>query len=147
MIISMKTVKVLSLCMVMLVGSMSLFAQDAKKGDRPERGDKGQRSERIVSELNLNDQQAAEFKKIEEDFSAKMKTQREAMKAAEQKNREEVKTMIDEKDAAVKKILTEEQYKQYTELSKRGKKHGPAPRGEKGKRPAPKKQGGCGCNK
>jgi Spy/CpxP family protein refolding chaperone len=143
----MKTVKVLGLCMVMLVGSMSLFAQDAKKGDRPERGDKGQRYERIISELNLNEKQATEFKKIEEDFSAKMKTKREAMKAVEEKNREEVKTIVDEKDAAVKKILTEEQYKQYTDLSKRGKKHGPGPRGEKGKRPAPKKQGCCGCNK
>lgn len=138
----MKKVKVLSLCMVVMLSSASLFAQTPQS---PQKDRSQVRSERMISDLNLNEKQAKELKEIENSFSTKMKADRENAKADREKMRQEMTKMRTEKDAQIKKILTDEQYQKYQSLSKQknNKKGNHAKDGRKGKSD---KKGSC-CSK
>ena len=81
--------KVIGLCLVLLISSVSVFAQDGKRGAK-KGGDPAQRCEKMIADLKLDEKQAADFRKVEAEFRDKMK-------------------------AEMKKILTEDQYKQYLE--------------------------------
>ena len=76
--------KVIGLCLVLLISSVSVFAQDGKRGAK-KGGDPAQRCEKMIADLKLDEKQAADFRKV------------------------------DDRDAEMKKILTEDQYKQYLE--------------------------------
>lgn len=113
--------KVIGLCLVVLLSSGSVFAQEGRRMDK--KPDDGRRCERMISELKLNEQQAAEFRKVNEEFMKRAEKEREEMKAFRDKQREKMRTMESEKDAQLKKILTDEQYKQYLEKKQsKGKK-------------------------
>ena len=107
--------KVIGLCLVVLVCSVSLFAQDGKRGAK-RGGDPAQRCEKMIADLKLDEKQAADFRKVETEFKEKMKAEREKTDADRQKMREEMTSMRNDRDAQIKKILTEEQYKQYQEM-------------------------------
>ena len=87
--------KVIGLCLVLLISSVSVFAQDGKRGAK-KGGDPAQRCEKMIADLKLDEKQAADFRKVEAEFRDKMKAERK-------------------QDAEMKKILTEDQYKQYLE--------------------------------
>ena len=67
----------------------------------------------------VDDKQAAEFRKVEADFREQMNKEREAVKDDREKMREKMTTMRTEKEAQIKKILTDEQYKLYQEKQKK----------------------------
>lgn len=114
--------KVIGLCLVMVLSSASLFAQDGRRADK--KMDPAQRCERMISELKLNETQAADFRKIHEDFMKQAEKERAEMKAFHDEQRKKMKVMETEKDAQLKKILTDEQYKLYLEKKQsKGKKH------------------------
>lgn len=114
--------KVIGLCLVMVLSSASLFAQDGRRGDK--RMDPSQRCERMISELKLNDTQAAEFRKIHGEFMKQAEKERAEMNAFRDKQREKMKARETEMNAQLKKILTDEQYKLYLEKKQfKGKKH------------------------
>lgn len=73
----------------------------------------------MIEELKLDDKQAADFRKVEADFREQMKKEREAVKEDREKMREKMTAMRTEKDAQIKKILTDEQYNQYLERQKK----------------------------
>ncbi len=109
--------KVIGLFLVILISSATVFAQSGNRQGK--KGDPSQRSEKMIEELKLDDKQAAEFRKVEADFREQMNKEREAVKDDREKMRE--------KEAQIKKILTDEQYKQYQEKQKkapRKKGHG-----------------------
>ena len=59
------------------------------------------------------------------EYMEKAQKEREAMKAEREKQREKMLAMREDKNAQMKKILTEEQYKQYLEKQQpKGNKHG-----------------------
>ena len=59
------------------------------------------------------------------EYMEKVQKEREAMKAEREKQREKMLAMREDKNAQMKKILTEEQYKQYLEKQQpKGNKHG-----------------------
>ena len=112
--------KVIGLFLVILISSATVFAQSGNRQGK--KGDPSQRSEKMIEELKLDDKQAAEFRKVEADFREQMNKEREA-----EKMREKMTAMRTEKEAQIKKILTDEQYKQYQEKQKkapRKKGHG-----------------------
>lgn len=113
--------KVLGLCLAVILCTGSVFAASdrQKEGKR----DRSQRCERVISELKLNDQQAADFRRIDEEFRAKMMKEKESMQAERTRMREKMTTLRNEKNAAVQKILTDEQYKLYLEKQKMSDKH------------------------
>ena len=105
--------KVIGLFLVILISTATVFAQG---GDRQgKKGDPSKRSEKMIEELKLDDKQAAEYRKVEADFREQMKKERESVK----EDREKMTAMRTEKDAQIKKILTDEQYKQYQEKQKK----------------------------
>ena len=109
--------KVIGLFLVILISTATVFAQG---GDRQgKKGDPSKRSEKMIEELKLDDKQAAEYRKVEADFREQMKKERESVKEDREKMREKMTAMRTEKDAQIKKILTDEQYKQYQEKQKK----------------------------
>nr|WP_129731944.1 Spy/CpxP family protein refolding chaperone [Parabacteroides goldsteinii] len=109
--------KVIGLFLVILISSTTVFAQSGNRQGR--KGDPSKRSEKIIEELKLDDKQAADFRKVEADFREQMKKEREAVKEDREKMREKMTAMRTEKDAQIKKILTDEQYNQYLERQKK----------------------------
>lgn len=119
--------KVIGLFLVILISSATVFAQNGNR--QRKMGDPSQRSEKMIEELKLDDKQAAEFRKVEADFREKMNKEREAVKDDREKMREKMITLYNEKEAQIKKILTDEQYKQYQEKQKKApRKKGHEPR-------------------
>lgn len=108
--------KVIGLFLVILISSTTVFAQSGNRQGK--KGDPLKRSEKMIEELKLDDKQAAEFRKVETEFRAQMEKEREAVKEDRSKMREKMSTMLSEKDAQIKKILTDEQYKLYQEKQK-----------------------------
>ena len=63
-------------------------------------------------------------RKLQKEYMEKAQKEREAMKAEREKQREKMLAMREDKNAQMKKILTEEQYKQYLEKQQpKGNKH------------------------
>ena len=117
--------KVIGLFLVILISSATVFAQSGNRQGK--KGDPSQRSEKMIEELKLDDKQAAEFRKVEADFREQMNKEREAVKDDREKMREKMTAMYTEKEAQIKKNLTDEQYKLYQEKQKkvpRKKGHG-----------------------
>lgn len=118
--------KVLVICIVALIASVSAFAGS----DAPQRGNRGngdkdsqKRIEKMCKDLNLNEEQTKQFQQVNKDFMEKMKAQREASDTDRQKRREAMQAMQTERNAQIKKILTDEQYKKYTEMQKNMRKN------------------------
>lgn len=109
--------KVIGLFLVILISSATVFAQDGNRQGK--KGDPSKRSEKMIEELKLDDKQAAEYRKIEADFREKMMKDREAAKEDRAKMREKMMAMRAEKDAQIKSVLTDEQYKLYQEKQKK----------------------------
>lgn len=89
----------------------------------------------MIWELKLNDQQAADFRRINEEFQQKMMKEKEQMEAERNRMRQKMMQLRNEKNAAVQKVLNDEQYKLYLDKQQaREKNHrgGKAPRGERG---------------
>ncbi|WP_102407874.1 hypothetical protein [Parabacteroides bouchesdurhonensis] len=118
--------KVIGLCLVVLLSSVSAFAREGRHMDR-KAGDPSKRCEKMIQELKLDDKQAAEFRKINEEFRQKMKAEREVAKADREKKRAGMLAMRNDRDAQLKKVLTEEQYKLYqekqTDQQQKSKRH------------------------
>lgn len=115
--------KVLGLFLVILLSSVSVYAQKDKRGNKG--GDPAQRIEKIISDLKLDEKQAADFRKVQDNFRSKMKAEREAAKADRDQMREKMKSLRTEMDTEMKKILNDEQYKQYQEKMERQRPDGP----------------------
>ncbi len=118
--------KVIGLCLVLLVSSVSVFAQSGKRSAK-KGGDPAQRCEKMIADLKLDEKQAADFRKVEAEFRDKMKAERKQADWDRRKMREKMMSLRDDRDAEMKKILTEDQYKQYLEkqrLQSPRKRHG-----------------------
>ena len=93
--------KVIGLCLVLLISSVSVFAQDGKRGAK-KGGDPAQRCEKMIADLKLDEKQAADFRKVEAEFRDKMKAERKQADWDRRKMREKMMSLRD-------------QYKQYLE--------------------------------
>lgn len=107
--------KALGLVLVILLSSGAVYAQkakvDGKSGATPQ-------TEQMIKDLKLTDKQAADLKSLNEEFATKMKNDRESAKADRQKVRDNMKQMREDRNAKIKKILTDEQYQQYLKMEK-----------------------------
>ena len=111
--------KVIGLCLVVLLSSTSVFARENRRMDK-RKMDPSARCEKMIADLKL-----VEFRKLHKEYLDKAQKEREAMKAEREKQREKMLAMREDKNAQMKKILTEEQYKQYLEKQQpKGNKHG-----------------------
>ena len=116
--------KVIGLCLVVLLSSTSVFALENRRMDK-RKMDPSARCEKMIADLKLDEKQAVEFRKLQKEYMEKAQKEREAMKAEREKQREKMLAMREDKNAQMKKILTEEQYKQYLEKQQpKGNKHG-----------------------
>ena len=108
--------RLITLCAIALICSLSTFAQsgNAKK----QKGDKQQknRTEKICKKLNLDEKQAKAFKEINTDFVSDSKKLKEKTAKDRAERRSEMKELQAEKNEEIKKILSKEQYEQYTTL-------------------------------
>ena len=96
--------QILSLLVVLLIGSTVCMAQDRQKG-------KVDREKRI--ELGLNEKQAKDFKAAMEEMRPTKRN------SNERPSREEMQKKRKEGEAKIKSILTDEQYKKYQDMRKK----------------------------
>ena len=108
--------QILSLLVVLLIGSTVCMAQDRQKGkvDREKRieqiiTDLGQ----IITDLGLNEKQAKDFKAAMEEMRPTKRN------SNERPSREEMQKKRKEGEAKIKSILTDEQYKKYQDMRKK----------------------------
>lgn len=113
--------KVLGLCVVVMLSSVSVIAQENKQENRQREGrprDDAKRMERLAESLKLDEKQMAEFQKIEEAHKQQMQAEHKAMMAVHKQQQEKMKAMLEQKNEEIKKVLTDEQYQQYLEKQK-----------------------------
>ncbi len=115
----MKKILQISILMLALLVSVSIFAQRGK-GDPEARATK--MTERLTEALSLSDEQAKEIKAIHLKYGERMKAMheqedRDGMRAA-------MKQMRSDAEQEIKAILTEEQAAKFDEMPKRGHRKG-----------------------
>jgi len=69
----------------------------------------------LKKDLNLNDKQVADFKKIDQSYRTKQTALREKYQNDPEKMREERTKLTTEQTAEIKKLLTADQFKKYEE--------------------------------
>lgn len=62
----------------------------------------------MIADLKLDEKQAADFRKVEAEFRDKMKAERKQADLDRRKMREKMMSLRDDRDAEMKKILTED---------------------------------------
>lgn len=121
--------KKLSLIAVIALGALFAFspimrAAEAQQGQR-QRGARPDRLAQMKEQLKLTDTQVEKLKPVMEKLTAKMKEMRDGNLSQEDR-RAKMKTLMEENQAEIKKILTSEQWEKWQELRKQ--------RGQRGQR-------------
>lgn len=126
------TMKMFLAAALFLMMGLSVNAQSRKAPDRSENRPDKETAE-LVKELDLSDKQAAQVKKIHQDFGEKMEKARKNNDGDREDMREHMAKMEKEKNAEMKTVLSKEQYKKYEELhaEKRKQAKGKAPSEER----------------
>ncbi|MGM9798734.1 MAG: hypothetical protein ACI3ZY_14390 [Parabacteroides sp.] len=107
---------VICLCLGCVLATTSLFARDHRRGGgRHGEMNDSIRCERLITRLQLDEKQAQEFRKQQQEFAMQAKKEREQMQALREQHQQKMKALRDKQDAELKKLLTEEQYKQLAE--------------------------------
>ena len=107
---------VICLCLGCVLATTSLFARDHRRGGgRHGEMNDSIRCERLITRLQLDEKQAAEFRKQHQEFAMQAKQEREQMQALRDQHQKQIQALRDKQDAELKKLLTEEQYKQLKE--------------------------------
>ncbi|MDL2255017.1 MICOS complex subunit MIC60 [Parabacteroides sp. OttesenSCG-928-G06] len=106
--------KILLVCLLMVMGTVGMVAQQDMQARMKER------VENYVKELKLEGEKAEKFKEIQNKYMEKMRTEMQTMRDAGNTDREAMRTkmtkMNEDRDAEIKKILTEEEFKKYQEI-------------------------------
>ena len=106
----------------LMIASTAIFAQ--RNGDPMERAAK--QAERMKTELGLDEVQFKSVKAINEEHAGKlMKLRRDSTLSKDAKH-QQMKTMHNERETAIEKVLTEEQHKKrVANASEQRRDHGP----------------------
>ena len=103
------------LCLGCVLATSSLFARDHRRGGgRMGEMNDSIRCERMITRLQLDEKQAKEFRKQHQEFAQQAKKEREQMQALREQHQQKMQALRDKQDAELKKLLTEEQYKELT---------------------------------
>ena len=117
---------VICLCLGCVLATTSLFARDHRRGGgRHGEMNDSIRCERLITRLQLDEKQAAEFRKQHQEFAMQAKQEREQMQALRDQHQKQMQALRDKQDAELKKLLTEEQDKQLKEKHPMPKKDRP----------------------
>ena len=107
--------KVIYVSLACLLATTSLFARDQRRAGRRGMMNDSIRCERMITRLQLDEKQAAAFRKQHQEFALQAKKEREQMQALREQHQQKMQALRDKQDAELKKLLTEEQYKQLKE--------------------------------
>jgi hypothetical protein len=104
---------------LMACSTLATAQQDApkKKGMTAE-----ERLDAMTTKLDLKDDQKPKVKAALEATSKAMQDIRKDTSLDQQGRRDAMKPIMDKQNTAMKAILTDDQYKKYTEMNQRGKK-------------------------
>jgi hypothetical protein len=81
-----------------------------------------ERLDAMTTKLDLKDDQKPKVKAALEATSKAMQEIRKDTSLDQQARRDKMKPIMDKQNTAMKAILTDDQYKKYTEMNQRGKK-------------------------
>ncbi|MEM1321596.1 MAG: hypothetical protein AAGG75_15165 [Bacteroidota bacterium] len=120
----MKSLKMLSLCFVLsLLSTSASFAQSQAVSLTDEQKEEmAQRLEEYAEALNLSEEQKPEFITITKQYAEQMKAVKESG-GGKYKKYKKVKAIQKDKNAEMKKLLSEDQYEVYLEKQKEMQKY------------------------
>lgn len=88
-----------------------------------------ERVDNYVKELKLDDKKAEEFRKVQNDHMEKMQKEMQAARESGNQDREAMREkmtkMNSERDEAIKKVLSDDEYKKYQEILSKEPRRGP----------------------
>lgn len=114
----------------LFVSNVSAQEKGERKGPRGDRAEMV--GERMVKELGLSADQAAQFKAINESYRPKMEALREDQTLSREQRREKVQALNKEREAKVDALLTPEQLAKAKELRAKAQERMKERRGPKG---------------
>lgn len=108
------------LALTLTQGTLAATQADAPRAPRM---DPAQMTERMAERLELAPEQSASVQKINERFVADLQKQRERMDRARTEHDAAMRKLDTRRDAELKKVLNEEQYRKYTEQRSAQRQH------------------------
>jgi len=114
-----------------LVASITLISNAQQNGQKGQRMDPKAQTEKMASDLGLNDDQKSKVLTVNTDAS----TKRQALRSNESdpsNRRADMKKIETDRDGALKGILTDDQYKKYVQMREDERKQRQAQRGAGG---------------
>lgn len=98
---------------------------DALDQKPPRRMPASRLTDDLIKTLSLTDEQVSQWKEAEQNFRTKMEAARpdkeKAVRPAPKEMRGKMEPMMQEYDAAIRKILSEDQYKQYQDYREKNR--------------------------
>ena len=104
------------LWIALLFVNVALIAQSGNGRPEGPRGPRGENFEKLKAELQLTDDQVAQWKEVQENMRAQLQELRDDESMERSQKREKIKEMRDAVNESIKGILTEEQYTRLEEL-------------------------------
>jgi len=115
--------KILFICALVLVSSVAIVAQNNMRERMKER------TEKYIKDLKLDDKKAADFRKLYDDSSERMQKEMSTMRESGNQDRETMRSKMskfsEERDAEIKKILTDDEFKRYQDILSKEPRRGP----------------------
>lgn len=108
------------LALTLTQGALAATQTDAPRAPRM---DPAQMTERMTERLELAPGQSTSVQKINERFVADLQKQRERMEKARTEHDAAMRKLTMNRDAELKKVLNEEQYRKYTEQRSEKRRH------------------------
>jgi len=109
--------KMIFICTLMVLGTICMYAQN-RGGDMQQR--MKERVENYVKELKLEGDKATKFREVQNASMEKMRKEMESMRDSGNMDRDAMRAKMEkfneERDAEVKKVLSEDEFKKYQDL-------------------------------
>lgn len=109
--------KMIFICALMVVATVGLYAQ-GRGGDMQQM--MKERVENYVKELKLEGEKATQFREVQNASMEKMRKEMESMRDSGNMDRDAMRSKMEkftqEREAEVKKILSEDEFKKYQDL-------------------------------
>lgn len=110
--------KVIFICALMVLATMGMHAQGRGAEEMQKR--MKERVENYVKELKLEGEKADQFRQAQDQSMEKMRKEMESMRNSGSQDREAMRAKMEkfneERDAEIKKILSDEEFKKYQDL-------------------------------
>ena len=111
--------KMMGLSLAIMLCVPSINSQRGNSGGGQGKQDPSVRIERTIKDLNLNEKQAAKFRKTEKKYNGKFEKERAKFEKKQNAFRNKAEDLRSRREANLKKIMTNEQFARYQQMQEK----------------------------